>query len=273
MPVVLQCFWNARRFVLLLYGVLLLGLLPVQSQDSAPPVPVGDGILRRIQVPILMYHYVSELPPDADAYRIDLTILPDMFRAHMQYLHDAGYTTISLDDLDNALRYGAPLPPRPIILTFDDGYVDHYAHVFPVLREFGFTGTFFVITGRVDSGDPAYMNWSQITEMAAAGMTIGSHTKNHPDLRDRDYDFLVYELLGSIETLEAHTSYPVTTFAYPAGRYDDATLAVLRDLPVRRAVTTQPGMIHTTDNRLELPRLRISSDTGVAGLAYLLSNG
>lgn len=250
----------------------LFRFAPVQSQDSVSLLP-GDGVLRRIQVPILMYHYVSELPSDADVYRVDLTILPQMFRAHMQYLRDSGYATISLDDLDSALLYGTPLPPRPVVLTFDDGYIDHYAHVLPTLREFGFTGTFYVITGRADSNDPAYMNWTQISEMAAAGMTIGSHSKSHLDLRNRDYDFLVYELLGSMESLEAHTGYPVTTFSYPAGRYDDATLVVLRDLPIRRAVTTHPGMIHTTDNRLELSRIRISGDTGVPGLAYLLSNG
>jgi peptidoglycan/xylan/chitin deacetylase (PgdA/CDA1 family) len=259
--------------ICLLSGALLLPAIPAQSQGDTLVLRPGDGTLRRIQVPILMYHYVSELPPDADVYRVDLTILPEMFRAHMQYLHESGYTTISLDDLDNALLYGAPLPPRPVILTFDDGYIDHYTHVLPILREFGFTGTFFIITGRADSGDPAYMNWTQVAEMAAAGMTIGSHTKNHPDLRNRDYDFLVYELLGSMESLEAHTGQPVTTFSYPAGRYDDAALAVLRTLPIRRAVTTHSGVFQTTDNRLELPRLRISGDTGVSGLAYLLLNG
>lgn len=258
---------------IIMCALLLSGAaFPAHSQDAPPPQIIGDGTLRRIRVPILMYHYVSELPPDADAYRVDLTIRPDIFHEHLRYLHDEGYTTISLYDLDQALLYGTPLPARPVVLTFDDGYTDHYTNVFPMLKEFGFTGTFFIITGRVDSNDPAYMSWDQVKAMAEAGMSMESHTKSHLDLRGRDYDFLVYELLGSMESLEAHTGHPVGIFSYPAGRYDENTLLVLSELPVKRAVTTQSGIFETSDNRLELPRLRISSDTGVPGLAYLLNS-
>lgn len=229
-----------------------------------------DGTLRRIRVPILMYHYVSPLPEDADPIRTDLTIEPAVFRAHIQHLRDTGYETISLDQLDAALQYGAPLPPKPVILTFDDGYVDHYTNVFPVLREFGFTGTFFVITGRADANDPAYLNWTQISEMAEAGMNMESHSKNHPELDARDRDFLIYEMLGSLESLAAHTGRKPRMFSYPAGRYDDLTLQIARELNIRRAVTTQPGVLHTTDNRYELPRVRVHGGTSAAGLAYLL---
>lgn len=230
----------------------------------------GDGTLRRIRVPILMYHYISPLPEDADPIRTDLTIDPSLFRAHVQYLSEAGYTTISLAELDTALLTGAPLPPKPIILTFDDGYIDHYTEVFPILKEHNFTGTFFIITARADANSADYLNWSQISEMAEAGMTMASHTKNHPDLRDRDRDFLVYEMLGSLESLAAHTDEPTLMFSYPAGQYDDLTLQIARELNIARAVTTQPGMLHTTDNRLELPRVRVHGNTSVSGLEYLL---
>jgi peptidoglycan/xylan/chitin deacetylase (PgdA/CDA1 family) len=229
-----------------------------------------DGTLRRIHVPILMYHYVSNLPPDADATRIDLTVVPDMFRAHMRYLVEQGYTTISLYQLDDALRRGTLLPPNPVVLTFDDGYIDHYTSVFPILQEFGFTGTFFIITGFVDNNDPAYMTWNQIGEMAVADMSMESHTKTHRDLRNRDYDFLVYELLGSLESLTAHLGNTPHMFAYPVGHYDDAVLGVLSQTSVWRAVTTENGALQTTDNRLEMPRIRIHGTTGVNGLASLL---
>lgn len=217
-----------------------------------------------------MYHYVSPLPEEADDIRIDLTIEPPLFRAHMQYLKEAGYQTISLADLDNALLHGTSLPLKPIILTFDDGYVDHYATVFPLLKEYGFSGTFFVITGRADENNPDYLNWAQITEMAEAGMLVESHTKNHADLRDRDRDFLVYEMLGSFESLAAHLGHPTQMFSYPAGQYDDLTLQIASELAIQRAVTTQPGMFHTTDNRLEMPRVRVHGGTTAAGLEYLL---
>jgi peptidoglycan/xylan/chitin deacetylase (PgdA/CDA1 family) len=267
------------------WGLSEVGAQEVQPPDAPQPLgtiaptpfePIqhsiieSDGTLRRIRVPILMYHYISPLPEDADAYRQDLTITPDVFHAHMQYLHDEGYSTISMYQLDEALKQGTPLPPNPIILTFDDGYIDAYTTVFPILREFGFTGTFFIITGRADANDPDYVNWQQISEMAAAGMSMESHTKNHADLRGRNYDFLVYELLGSIESLQAYTGIEPHMFAYPIGHYDGMTLDVVRELPVWRAVTTQAGMLQTTDNRLEMPRVRVSGDTGVSGLAYLL---
>lgn len=240
-----------------------------QAQFTPAP-PVDDGTLRRIQVPILMYHYVSPLLADADAIRRDLTVEPQIFRAHMRYLRDRGYTPISLYDLDEALNWGAPLPANPVILTFDDGYIDHYTYVLPILQEFNFLGTFFVITGFADAQNPDYLNWSHIREMAQAGMSMESHTKSHADLRDREHDFLVYQMLGSLESLAAHTARPSRMFSYPGGFYDADSLEVARQLGVWRAVTTQPGMTHTTNNRLELTRVRVSGATGVSGLEYLL---
>lgn len=251
--------------------VLLFAVVPSSYADrdaEAPNQP--DGTLRRIHVPILMYHYVSELPSDADNYRIELTISPALFREHLAYLRAAGYQTISLKALYNALQYGAPLPERPIVLTFDDGYVDHYTNVLPALLDFGYMGTFFVITERADAGNPAHLSWRQIQEMAAAGMEMQSHSRTHPDLRERSHDFLVYELLGSVESLEAHTDQPVRVFSYPSGRYDEDTLSVVEQSPIQIAVTTQSGAYHTTSSLLELKRLRVTPRMGRDGLMQLL---
>jgi peptidoglycan/xylan/chitin deacetylase (PgdA/CDA1 family) len=106
--------------------------------------------------------------------------------------------------------------------------------------------------------------------MADAGMDMESHTKTHADLRGRDTDFLIYELLGSVESLQAFTGRTSHMFAYPVGHYDEMVLNVLDTLPIWRAVTTEPGALQTSDNRLEMPRLRIHDYTGVAGLAGLL---
>jgi peptidoglycan/xylan/chitin deacetylase (PgdA/CDA1 family) len=244
--------------------LVILWTVPALAQDA-------DGTLRRIRVPILMYHYISEPPPGADAYRIELSITPDIFRAHMQYLEDEGYTPVSLYDLDAALIRGAALPAKPVILTFDDGHIDHYTNVFPILKEYGFTATFFVITARLDERNADYINWEQAEEMATTGMNIEPHTKNHFDLRNRNRDFLVYEVLGSIESVAAHLENQPTMFSYPAGRYDENTLDLIAEANIRRAVTTQPGSFHTTHNQLEVKRLRITGNMSVAGLSYLLT--
>jgi peptidoglycan/xylan/chitin deacetylase (PgdA/CDA1 family) len=217
-----------------------------------------------------MYHYVSDLPEDADDIRRDLTVSPEHFRAQMDYLKAQGYTTISLYQLYDALTTGAALPPKPIILTFDDGYIDAYTNAFPILQQKGFTGTFFVITGKPDNDAPGYMSWAQIKEMSDAGMSIEAHTKSHADLRGRSQDFLVYEILGSLQSIEAHTGHTPHMFAYPVGHYDAETLKVMRQLPVWMAVTTEHGQRATSTDLLLTPRLRIHGDTGVVGLAALL---
>jgi peptidoglycan/xylan/chitin deacetylase (PgdA/CDA1 family) len=106
--------------------------------------------------------------------------------------------------------------------------------------------------------------------MANAGMVIASHTKNHPDLRSRDRNFLVYQVLGSFESIDAHTDAHQQVFAYPFGRYDDDAVAILGELDVKAAVTTQSGAWHTTSGQLEMPRLRITGGMGVNGLHQLL---
>lgn len=264
-----------RPIVCLILLICALVVAPAVAQDAVPPAapeagPSWDGTLRRIHAPILMYHYVSPLPPDWDAVRKDLTVLPDLFRAHMEYLFYEGYTPISLYDLNDALLNGRPLPAKPVVLTFDDGYEDHYATVFPMLRQFKFTATFFVITGAADANRPGYLTWDQIREMSDAGMDMEAHTKNHVELDGLTYDELVYEMLGSLESLAHYTGHASHMFSFPVGRYDDLTLQVAAQMPIWRAVTTENGALHTTDNRFELSRTRISFDTSVDALAAIL---
>lgn len=263
-----------RLWVRMLCGLALVGIAAfrVGGEDSSGQqlAPIWDGTLRRIRVPILMYHYVRPLSPYDDPIKRGLTVEPGLFRAHLDYLKEQGYSTISLYELDQALLDGGELPRQPIVLTFDDGYTDHYVTVFPELREHGFVGTFFVITGLADANRPGYLNWSQIQEMASAGMSMEPHTKNHVDLPVQTYDKIVYEVLGSIESLQAYTGRRPHLFAYPVGHYDPVVLEVVAQANIWRSVTTQSGTWHTTDNRFEMTRVRIVGSLSVSGLATLL---
>jgi peptidoglycan/xylan/chitin deacetylase (PgdA/CDA1 family) len=244
------------------------------SQNTPPETReqvTWDGTLRRIHVPILMYHYIGNLPANADNTRINLTVDTDNFRAQMQYLADNGYTTITLYDLYEALMNGAPLPSNPVILTFDDGYLDHYTRAFPILQEYDFIATFFIITARADNNNPEHLNWQQIRTMSDAGMDMESHTKDHFELDERDYDFIVYQVLGSIQSLAHYTETDPHMFSYPVGRYDANTLNVIETLPVWAAVTTEPGAWQTTDRVLEMPRLRVNHDTMLPTFAFMLN--
>ena len=220
---------------------------------TATDVPLPDQAV----VPILMYHYVSELPPDADVYRRDLTVSPAAFDAQLQYLDEAGYHPITLTDLYLNLTEGYPLPEKPVVLTFDDGYRDAYEVVFPRLLDYGFPATFFVLSTPAHRESEEYLTWAQMAEMSEAGMSIQAHGRDHVDLRNRSYDFLVYQVLGIKEAIEHHTGTVPRFFCYPSGRRDGDVIKVLDSAGYWGAVTTEWGQTHTRDDLLEMPRLRI----------------
>ncbi len=234
---------------------------PLPSTSSPLPLPTPAGVYSwTLQVPILMYHYISTPPENANNYRVTLSVPPETFRAQMQYLADNGYTTITLNDLSRAITDKQDLPAKPIILTFDDGYLDNYENAYPILQEFGLTGTFFVPTEFIDFEREGYMSWDAIEEMAAAGNRFEPHGRTHSDMRNRRRSFLVWEILGPIETLEAHVGYRPRFFAYPSGQYDDKTIQMLRELDMWGAVTTQGGTWHGFEERYEWTRVRISNE-------------
>jgi len=210
-----------------------------------------------------MYHYISEPPPGSDRYRYALSVTPANFDAQMNYLHQAGYQTITLEDLYYHLAQGRPLPERPVIITFDDGYADARTNAVPILLKYGFVGTFFVLVGPADqSGAGGYLTWDDIMAMSAAGMDIELHGRDHYDLRNRPNDFLVHQIAGGREAIEAHTNRSVRWFAYPSGQYDAAVIRVLKSAGFWGAVTTSYGRTYTMHNVFEMPRLRVSgSDT------------
>jgi peptidoglycan/xylan/chitin deacetylase (PgdA/CDA1 family) len=218
-----------------------------------------------------MYHYISVPPENADVYRIDLSVSPDTFQAQMQYLADNGHTPIDFYTLSRAITNHEPLPPKPVILTFDDGYLDMYETVYPILQAFGFVGTFFIPTDFIDNNRAGYMNWPMIEEMAAAGHRFEPHSRTHPDLRARNDDYLIWEILGPQETLAAHIGYTPRYFAYPSGRYDDNVLSMLRHLDFWGAVTTAAGAELGFENRYVWPRLRIRHNTPLAEFADLVN--
>lgn len=257
-----------RKRIVLIFIILFGAVLSISSQ---PLSLEWDGTLRRIRVPILMYHYIEELPTDADDIRQGLTISPTLFREHLTYLKSESYTTIDFAALNRALNQGDVLPFNPVILTFDDSYINHYTIAYPILKDFDMAGTFFVITSALDNNRAGYMTWQQVTEMSDMGMEIATHTKNHIDLRQRDNSLLVYEIMGSLESIQAKIPDYSLALAYPMGRYDSATLNLLATTPLQRAVTTQMGIYATTDNHFELPRIRINPDTTVYGLDRLLN--
>jgi peptidoglycan/xylan/chitin deacetylase (PgdA/CDA1 family) len=231
---------------------------PTATATPTPLLPTPDGVRRQVRVPILMYHHIENPAPGADAIRRDLSVSLARFEAQLDYLEQAGYRSITLQDLALYLTVGKPLPPKPIILTFDDGYADAYTHAFPLLQDHGFVGAFFLITAPIDNHDPEFLSWAQVKEMYTAGMRFEPHSYDHPDLRNRGFQFLVFQILGPKQAIEERTGEPCRFFAYPSGRYDQFVIDVLQSADYWGAVLTEQGATHSTDDLFLLRRIRVS---------------
>lgn len=245
---------------------------PPTVETSPPPAELAfDGVVRQVQVPILMYHYVSVPPANADIYRLDLSVTPDRFATHLLALSSTGYTTISLYDLLAHLTQGTPLPPKPVILSFDDGYRDNYENAFPLLQEFGMTATFFVVTDYINEGHSAYLTWEMAREMQAAGMHIESHGRTHVNLSNRKDSFLIWQALGSLETIESELGMRPRFITYPSGHYDANTIRIFKDLDFWAGLTTIQGATHSSDDLFQLKRVRVPGTTTGKILLQLLA--
>lgn len=217
-----------------------------------------------------MYHYISDPPSKVSRLRYNLTVRPAEFEQHLTYLRENGYTTVSLYDLYAHLKDGAPLPPKPVVLTFDDGYLDAYTEAFPRLKDFGMTATFFIVTDFINFKNPEHVTWEMVREMADAGMSIEPHSRTHADLRWRSHNFLIWEILGPIEQIEHYAGCRPRFFCYPAGLYDDYVIQVLKNVGIWAAVTTQPGTVHTLANAYTWQRQRVLPGMTSAQFARLL---
>jgi peptidoglycan/xylan/chitin deacetylase (PgdA/CDA1 family) len=248
---------------------------PTATATNTPlPLPTPHEVYSwTLKVPILMYHYISIPPDDADKYRIDLSVAPQDFRQQMAYLAENGFSTITFEDLSRAIADKQDLPDKPVIITIDDGYRDNYENAFPILQEFGLTATIFLVTDPIDQGNPNYMTWAMVEEMAAAGIRFGPHSKTHPDLRGKSRDTLIWQILGSQETVAAHVGYTPLYFAYPSGSYDENTVAILKELNFWGAVTTWGGTWHGFDDRFEWTRVRVHNYTALPEFIDLVDPG
>lgn len=219
-----------------------------------------------------MYHYVSAPPADADAIRRDLSVPPDVFETEMKFLDDQGYQTIQVRDLVNYFQTGAPLPAKPIILTFDDGYADQYVNVFPTLKDYGFTGTFFIITQFADRNVNGYMTWEQIQELSVNGMEIGTHTTDHrANLAGLGINTQQRAIQPARVALQKFVPNALPIFAYPAGSYDQNTLDLLQELGYIAAVTTKQGVMQSSAQPYELKRVRVRGAWTISQFAYWLA--
>jgi peptidoglycan/xylan/chitin deacetylase (PgdA/CDA1 family) len=242
-----------------------VSVVSLPSPTAAPPNPTVTPRGTTV-IPILMYHYVRTVTDPSDMVGINLSVTPEKFAAQMQYLADNGYTTLTMGEVHAILAGTLPLPPKPIALTFDDGYRDFYTTAWPVLKRHNFKATSYVVTSVI--GLEPYMTWAMLQELDATGLIeIGAHTRTHPDLRAMGKDKRWDEIVGSKAILEEGLGHPIGSFCYPAGYYTAEVLADVRRAGYLSAVTTAYGSKLNIQDAFEMPRIRVHGPDSLAGWA------
>ncbi len=230
-------------------------------------------------IPVLMYHSLSS----EAGYRFrPFTLPPEMFNDHLQYLHENRYNPITVAQLSGMLFGGqTPLPERPVVITFDDGFLDFYEFAMPALKKYSFSATVFIVTSLVDGcsiwlrpegeEDRKMLSWSHILEMDRAGIECGSHSHTHADLDIVPRDVAQKEITLSKEVLEQKLGHAINTFCYPYGHYDWKVREMVEQAGYQAACAVRNALCHEEDHRFSLARITISNRTTVGQLAALLN--
>ena len=235
---------------------------------KAPNFKPGTAIVHRdadveYSVPegvsILMYHMIGDMKNNS------AVMTEDNLRIQMQYLKDHGYHPITMQELYDYVTKGEKLPSKPVCITFDDGYLDSYTIVYPMMKEFGYPWTLFLITDDVGKSYNR-MTWEQLKEMADSGaVTIANHTLSHPKLHNLPTRAeKENEIIGANKALKYHLGIDNLWFAYPYGDYDDEVIDICKKAGIKLAVTTDAGRVHVGSYPYDLKRVYIGNNVSLA---------
>ena len=211
-----------------------------------------------VNVPILTYHSID------DSGSI-ISTAPSVFQRQMKYLKNAGYEALTLGEMADRQKKGAPLSGKIVVLTFDDGFRNFYTQAFPVLSDHNFSATVFLVTdfcgGHNDwSENPKkllrseLLDWKEIRELNGAGIEFGSHTKTHPDLTRLSTNDMTTEMLDSKAKISDALGRNVSTFAYPYGRSNDKVRRIALE-NFDASCSTNLGMVSAGHDRASLNRI------------------
>jgi peptidoglycan/xylan/chitin deacetylase (PgdA/CDA1 family) len=230
------------------------------------------------RLPVLLYHHVG--PVRARTYP-SLTITPERFERQIRWLADQHFSGVSSSDLLGWLRASRPLPARPVLFTFDDGYADLADFAFPVLRHYGFGAIVFLVSGQIGktnnwdeadgSGSHRLLTTGQIRDWSARGIEFGAHGRTHADLTLPQTDVLG-EVGGSAADLEELLGQKASSFAYPHGAFDaGARACVVRFFDL--AFTARPGLNDARTDGYLLHRTMVQPDDRLLDLRCRVTIG
>jgi peptidoglycan/xylan/chitin deacetylase (PgdA/CDA1 family) len=244
-------------------GVVALGA--VIACSTLVLVGSAQSASRLQPVPILMYHVVSS--PPGNAPYAELYVPRASFAAQVGWLAGHGYHAVTLQQVFDSWRGAGTLPPKPIVLSFDDGYLSQVTNALPVLKARKWPG---VLNLEYRNLKPVWgIRPPGIRKLLAAGWELDAHTLTHPDLTTVDAARLREEVAGSREAIHRRFHVPVNFFCYPAGRYNDAVIAAVQQAGYLGATTTRYGLAKPSE-LYTLARLRINGSDSLGAFAAKL---
>ena len=230
-------------------------------------------------LPILMYHRVAEDGPEA---LVRFKISPRLFAEHVEFLRRSGYTSVTPGQWRAAQRANRPMPGRPVMITFDDGYRDLETNAWPILKRRDFTATVFVVTDHVGGraewdaayGEPApLMSWDSLRGLAGEGLEVGSHGATHRKMSQLPTREIYLEALRSRRAIEAELGVAPRIFCYPHGDYDTLTPVALSECGYEMAFSCASGPSTLTQDPFALSRVEVTGEDDVDVLAAKLGIG
>jgi Predicted xylanase/chitin deacetylase len=219
-------------------------------------------------VPILLYHSVSDVP---SSFIEPYTVAPATFARHLDAVAETGATTLTVSALRSALNGEGRLPERPVLITFDDGFLDTLTTAAPLLAERAMAMTAYITTGvvaGVSPGGDAMLSWSHIDELAGLGAEIGAHSHTHPELDTLSADALRDEVTVCKDLLQERTGRAVHSFAYPYGYSDPRVRRAVQAAGYTSACSVKNALSGPDEHPFGISRLMVmstTSDQDVAG--------
>jgi peptidoglycan/xylan/chitin deacetylase (PgdA/CDA1 family) len=240
---------------------------PTATPTLSPPTvtPTATWMFQpagEVTCPILLYHQIEDINPPSQYY-----MSPIDFKAQMEALHNWGYTPIPISLLAQAITEGAELPPRPIVISFDDGDENVYTNAFPVMREQDFPGVLYIISSAL--GSKSHLTTTEILEMVDAGWEVGSHSTTHLNLMNNPAQTWA-EASVSRQDLKADLGIPINTFAYPYGAADTFVMQKVSQYGYLAAVGLGLSSKQGPDNLFYLNRIEVKYGTTMDEFAALL---
>jgi peptidoglycan/xylan/chitin deacetylase (PgdA/CDA1 family) len=216
-----------------------------------------------VTVPILLYHNV--LPNNSENSRYTVSVTD--FENQMQQLKYWGYSTITIEQLVNHIKKGNTLPPRPIVISFDDGYFNVFENAFPIMEHNGFTGTVYVVANRLNAD--GFLQVKELQVLLDHGWEVGSHSMTHTELT-QNHALVRQEVLQSRLDLENALGIKVFSFAYPFGLEDSYVSSKVFDYGYQAAVGVGDLSTHSFGAVYNLSRREVKGDLDLEAFTDLL---